>query len=133
MRLLIDTNIFLEVLLERDNAHEVRKLLSIIDRNYFYLTDFTFHSLGVILFRKRKSDVFRMFVNDIIIEAGFEIISLLPEDVEKICEASAKFNLDFDDAYQYTAGKEYNLSIVSFDSDFDGTDRGRKKPSELFE
>ncbi|MBW2083669.1 MAG: hypothetical protein DRH15_04210 [Deltaproteobacteria bacterium] len=36
-----------------------------------------------------------------------------------------KFALDFDDAYHYTAAETYELTLVSFDSDFDRTERGR--------
>jgi len=42
-----------------------------------------------------------------------------------------EFKLDFDDAYQYIAAEKYDLTIVSFDSDFDRTTRGRKTPSEI--
>jgi len=41
------------------------------------------------------------------------------------------FGLDFDDAYQYTATEKYGLTIVSFDSDFDRTERGRRTPGEM--
>jgi hypothetical protein len=44
---------------------------------------------------------------------------------------SVGHNLDFDDAYQYSAAEKYNLTIVSFDSDFDRTPRGRKTPAEI--
>lgn len=40
-------------------------------------------------------------------------------------------NLDYDDAYQYTIAKKYNLTLVSFDSDFDLTERGRQTPSQV--
>ena len=42
-----------------------------------------------------------------------------------------RFNLDFDDAYQYVAAEKFNLEIVSFDSDFDRTERGRKTPDQV--
>jgi predicted nucleic acid-binding protein len=42
-----------------------------------------------------------------------------------------KFGLDFDDAYQYLAAVKYNLTLVSFDSDFDRTERGRRTPAEV--
>jgi len=42
-----------------------------------------------------------------------------------------QFNLDFDDAYQYVAAEKHNLAIVSFDSNFDRTERGRKNPAEV--
>jgi predicted nucleic acid-binding protein len=44
-----------------------------------------------------------------------------------------RFNLDFDDAYQYTAAEKYDLTLVSFDSDFDHTERGRKTPAEVLQ
>jgi len=36
-----------------------------------------------------------------------------------------------DDAYQYIASQKHNFSLVSFDSDFDRTARGRKTPAEI--
>jgi hypothetical protein len=41
------------------------------------------------------------------------------------------FNLDFDDAYQYVAAEKHDLTLVSFDADFDRTDRGRKTPADI--
>ena len=42
-----------------------------------------------------------------------------------------RFGLDFDDAYQYVAAEKNDLTIVSFDKDFDRTERGRVPPSEV--
>jgi predicted nucleic acid-binding protein len=42
-----------------------------------------------------------------------------------------KFGLDFDDAYQYLAAVKYDLTLVSFDSDFDRTERGRRTPADV--
>lgn len=50
---------------------------------------------------------------------------------EQIAHFAQQFRLDFDDAYQYALAERYNLIIVSFDSDFDRTPRGRKEPSDL--
>jgi len=44
-----------------------------------------------------------------------------------------RFNFDFDDAYQYVIAEKYNLTIISFDTDFDRTERGRKTPVEILE
>jgi predicted nucleic acid-binding protein len=41
--------------------------------------------------------------------------------------------LDFDDAYQYVAADKHNLVIVSFDGDFDRTERGRKTPQAVLQ
>lgn len=59
------------------------------------------------------------------------LISLSVEDMERIVSVSQKFKLDFDDAYQYVVAEKYGLIIVSFDSDFDRTEIGRKTPEEI--
>ena len=50
-----------------------------------------------------------------------------------VVNATRRFSLDFDDAYQYAAAEKYNLTIVSFYSDFDRTDMGRKTPIEIMQ
>ena len=59
------------------------------------------------------------------------MVSLTAKELDRVIDASTAFNLDFDDAYQYTIAAKYNLTIVSFDADFDRTDRGRKQPAAL--
>ncbi|MFA4701995.1 PIN domain-containing protein [Pyrococcus kukulkanii] len=62
---------------------------------------------------------------------GVTLLRLSLFDLDDVIKASKKFNLDFDDAYQYTLAKKYNLKIVSFDSDFDKTDLGRVSPNNI--
>ncbi len=57
-------------------------------------------------------------------------ISLDTSDLKKIVTTRQRYNLDFD-CYQYIAAEKYNYSIISFDSHFDGTERGRKTPNEI--
>lgn len=52
-------------------------------------------------------------------------------DLKELTGIAQQFGLDFDDAYQYAIAERYGLIIVSFDSDFDRTERGRKTPAEL--
>jgi uncharacterized protein len=75
--------------------------------------------------------LFRQFLQDLVYEAGFRIISLTPEDLGDVTKVSQEFNLDFDDAYQYQVAEKFDLTLVSFDHDFDRTWRGRKTPNEL--
>jgi predicted nucleic acid-binding protein len=51
--------------------------------------------------------------------------------MKAIVDVSHRFNLDFDDAYQYAVAEKRSLEIVSFDRDFDRTPRGRKTPTEI--
>jgi hypothetical protein len=73
-----------------------------------------------------------MFVDKDIIASGLRVISLPLENFTKIAGAADRFHLDFDDAYQYAVAEQYGLSIVSFDKDFDRTEKGRMEPQDLF-
>ena len=42
-----------------------------------------------------------------------------------------KYDLDFDDAYQYTCAVKYNLKIISFDKHFDRTQLKRITPIDI--
>jgi hypothetical protein len=63
--------------------------------------------------------------------AGMAVIQLTIEDIESIIKPAQKYDLDFDDAYQYAAAEKYDLCIVSFDTDFDRTDRRRQTPADI--
>ena len=74
---------------------------------------------------------FRFFLNDIVGRMGMQVKALGLDDMESLIKASENFNLDFDDAYQYVVAEKYGLTLVSFDSDFDRTPRGRKTTTEV--
>ena len=127
---LADTNIFLEALLHQDRTDEVGLFLQSIDLDSIFITDLSLHSIGIILFRLGNSELFISFLEDMII-GGIEILSLTPEDLMTLDRLAQKFNLDFDDVYQYAVAEKYNLQLISFDKDFDSTERGRKEPAEV--
>jgi len=131
VRLLVDTNIILEVILEQAKASEARALLAKSDEHEFFLSDFSLHSIGLLLFRRKEHRLFRQFLNDIVLHAGTRVASLPAEAMESVTETAQTFNLDFDDAYQHAVAEKYNLTLVSFDTDFDRTRRGRKTPAEV--
>jgi len=72
-------------------------------------------------------------VEDLIITGGIKLLRLSVEDTKKLAEVSQRFGLDFDDAYQYAVAERYGLTVVSFDSDFDRTEKGRKTPKDVLE
>jgi uncharacterized protein len=126
---LIDTNIILELLLEQDRADEAASFLLDTPAEQLYLSDFSVHSLGVILLRRKRGDIFLTAVVGDLLSSGIRVAALGVNDLPLVVEAAQKFNLDFDDAYQYTVARQSDLQIVSFDSDFDRTDRGRTTPT----
>lgn len=131
MKFLVDTNIFLEVVLTQSKAIDAQEFLSKTEEHEFYISDYSLHSIGLLFFRRKQHHVFRQFLTDMISIAGIKMIALLPKDMEDVINTAQKFGLDFDDAYQYVTAEQYGLTIISFDSDFDRTEKGRKTPGDI--
>ena len=125
---LLDTNIFLEILLQREKSKAAKHLFIANPSADLFITDFSLHSLGVFLFQRNGHETYIRFVKDVIIMTGINVIGLDQEDILALAEISKRFHLDFDDSYQYTVAQKYGLQIMSFDSDFDRTEKGRKIP-----
>jgi len=113
---LVDTNIFLEILLKQDKKEDCKKFLDDNIRN-LHITDFSLHSIGVILFRYDKEDIFQKFVEDFM--PNTKLLSLPIEVYRWVVNARKGLNLDFDDAYQYSIAKYYELKVVTMDKDFE--------------
>ena len=128
---LVDTNVWLERLLDQTKANEVGHFLDRISSERLFITDFAFHSIGVVMVKLERKDGLLRFVQDTLIDGAVSLIHLEPEDTQHLLRIIEQFGFDFDDAYQYSAAEKYNLTIVSFDSDFDQTPRGRKTPAEI--
>ena len=127
---LIDTNIFLEAILEQDRAEEARNLFKYIGISESYISDFTLNSIGIILFKLNKHNYFEIIIDDIIAN-NTEILSIDINSLKDLIPISIKYNLDYDDAYQYLIAEKYDLKIVSFDKDFDRTEKGRIEPKMI--
>lgn len=128
---LLDTNVWVERILGQARSEEVGQFLSQIPSEHLFITDFSFHSIGVILRRLNRLEVLLSFVQDVFIDGSVVLISLEPQDTQNLVVVMNQFNLDFDDAYQYVAAERHNLTLVSFDGDFDRTTQGRKTPAEI--
>ena len=133
VKYLLDTNIWLERMLDQAHSREVGRLLNQFPSDQLFITDFSFHSIGVILHRLQKHGEFLRFVRDLFIEGSVGLITLDPLDMERLVEVANKYGLDFDDAYQYVAAERYEAQLVSLDRDFDRTLQGRCTPSEILE
>ncbi|TRZ53572.1 type II toxin-antitoxin system VapC family toxin [bacterium] len=115
MSFLFDTNIFLEVLLGQEKKKICKELLSANIEN-LYMSDFSLHSIGVILLKQKKPKVFEEFLSDVL---KYSMIVSLPKDKYiEVTKISQKFNLDFDDSYQTAIAQEFNLRIATMDRDF---------------
>lgn len=119
MRLLIDTNIFLEIILGQQRADEATALLAKTAEHEFFLSDYSLHSIGLLLLRRKQHDVFQRFLRDLTVNATVMLAALSISDMPAVIDAASRYNLDFDDAYQYSIAEKFGLTLISFDSDFD--------------
>jgi predicted nucleic acid-binding protein len=116
IKYLIDTNVFLEILLNQEKKELCKKCLT--DRfGEIAISDFSLHSVGMILFRNKKFELLNSFVNDVL--SQIEILTLRNKQYLEISQIAKKFNLDFDDAYQVTIASVRNLIIITMDKDFE--------------
>jgi predicted nucleic acid-binding protein len=128
---LLDTNIILELLLDQESADEVERFLRDTPPEQLHLSEFTLYSLGVILFRRGEHATFWQVIEDLLVMGGMRLVRLEMDELRDIVQVATSFNLDFDDAYQYATAERYHLIVVSFDGDFDRTERGRRTPGEI--
>ena len=128
---LVDNNVWLERLLNQDKSDQVGRFLNDVSPRDLFITDFAFHSICVILTRLARTEVLLDFVQDVFIEGTVNVVSIKPSDTRALLEAIDAYKLDFDDSYQYVAAEQNGLTLVSFDNDFDRTNKGKKTPAEI--
>ena len=131
IRYLVDTNIWLERLLDQDKSEIVSKFLDTIPLEQIFISDFTLHSIGVILSRLNKLDILDKFVNDLFFKGLIDQIFIYHHYFAEIIENIEKYKLDFDDSYQLTTSIKYDLTIVTFDKDFNVRGINRMSPEEI--
>jgi predicted nucleic acid-binding protein len=67
---LVDTNIWLERLLDQERSEEVGQFLSGAAADELLVSDFTLHSIGIILNRLGQRPVLPQFVEDLFVQGG---------------------------------------------------------------
>ena len=117
---LIDTNIFLELLLSQAKREVAKDILTRLENGEIeaVISGFSLHSIEFILSIKKKKDVLKEFLQAL---RDFPNISVyhttLEEDLE-ILDIMEQIHLDFDDANQYYIAKKFAAEIITFDKDF---------------
>lgn len=128
---LVDTSVWLERLLDQERSQDVGRFLESVASSQLFMTDFSLHSLAIVLVRLQRRETLLDFVRDAFLDGGVGLLRLGPEEMGRVVTIVKECELDFDDAYQCVAAERHDLTVVSFDRDFDRTPRGRKEPSEL--
>jgi hypothetical protein len=127
---LVDTNVWLEVLLDQQHAGEARDFLQTIEADEIAVSEFTLYSIGIILTRLKKISVFLEFISEVLDESRIVCIRLDAARLREVAGVATELRLDFDDACQYVSASSSGCTLISFDSDFDRTPLGRKTPAQ---
>lgn len=128
--ILIDTNIFLEVLLGRARADDCKALLEMASEGKIesVVTHFSIHSIEAIM-RKRGNEL-TSFLRVLDQTSGLYVFDTTVSDEVSASILIRTVKLDFDDAVQYYVAKKLGAeAIVSYDKDFDTLDVRRAEPS----
>lgn len=129
---LIDTNVFLEVLLDRKEAQQCIEFLKKLERGAVkaVITSFSIHSIEVVLFNFNKLKELETFLSSLVQYHGLVVYHTSVTEELKVLDTMKKTKLDFDDAIQYFVAEKFGYKIVSFDKDFDNKPIKRIEPRE---
>lgn len=128
--ILIDTNIFLELLLGQSKAEDCAKLLNRVSKGEIeaVVTRFTIHAVEAVV---NNGNLISDFLRNIENSLGLSVYVTSISEETAISILMSKINRDFDDTLQYFVAKMLGAeSIVSFDKHFDGLDIQRKEPKD---
>lgn len=127
--LLLDSNVILEIIPSRAGAGEAAQVL----RSEHFSLSVSEFSLGTVCYFVGKQRDTRHFDALRVLVMGRVTVRQLSiaENLVDVPAAMQQYRLDFDDAYQYTVAEKHDLTIVSFDHDFDRTPRGRRTPADI--
>jgi predicted nucleic acid-binding protein len=115
MSFLVDTNVFLEILLNQPGRAKCGQFLQ-QNSGALAIADFSLHSIGVIALHRQQAALFADFLNDSL--PNLELLHLDRIGYPAVAHAAQIFNLDFDDAYQFTVAKAHGLAIATQDQHF---------------
>ena len=71
---LVDTNIFLEVMLKQEKAEAVKDFFNRADISHVSISDFSLFSIGIIFAREKNPEPFLKQVNEDIRSSGIAVI-----------------------------------------------------------
>jgi predicted nucleic acid-binding protein len=131
---LVDTNIFLEVMLARQRKDECKAFLKSLkegSKNAF-VTDFSIYSIMIIMAGLSKISELKILLSSLSAYKGAKIYHSRLTDMIRAVEVSTSMGLNIDDSIQYSSALSLGVkAIVSFDRHFDGLDIPRVEPKTI--
>jgi len=131
---LIDTNIFLEVMLAQAKRKACTEFLNAVrtGKHKAAVTDFTMYSIMIILDGRGKLRELDRFLRSFSAYKGLTLYATSLEDKVNAVELAANGEFDVDDAIQYASARSLRAkAVVSLDRDFDNREIPRKDPGSI--
>ncbi len=116
MKIFLDTNILLDLLLDRKNSYEASIILNSIDLGLFegYISDITLVNVDYIAEKQKKEDEIKEFLILLL-----ETMEICTPDTNLIYEALNLENKDFEDNIQYLLAKKCRCDcLITNDKNF---------------
>jgi len=132
--LLVDTNVFLEVMLGRPKRESCAAFLGVLrgGGREGVVTDFTIYSIMVILEWAEKLPELRIFLSALSAYKGLAIYPISLEEKLAAVKLAIEGEFDIDDALQYVCARTLKAEgVVSLDRHFDGHEVPRIEPASL--
>lgn len=132
--LLIDTNIFLEVMLAQTRRKACMDFLNAVraGRQKATVTDFTVYSIMIILDCRGKLRELDRFLRSLSAYRGLMVYATSLEDKVEAVELAANGVFDVDDVVQYASARKLHVkAVVSLDKDFDDREIPRMDPGKF--
>lgn len=131
---LVDTNIFLEVMLSQKRKRECKRLLYQFQNGKAdgVVTDLTIYSIMVLMGRLKKFEQLKTFLSSLTAYKALHIYTTSLAEKVEATEKSLENGLDIDDAIQYEAALSMNAeAIISFDKHLNKLKVPRKEPKQI--
>jgi len=128
--ILVDTNVFLEYLLDRKHADDCGRLLGKLSTGEVegVVTRYSLHSIEAVY----KSPFLGGFLSNIDRSLGLYVRDNSTAEEMEVAALSGTIGRDYDDSLQYYVAKKLGAErIVSYDRHFDGLDIPRTEPQEF--
>lgn len=129
--ILIDTNVFLELLLGQSKAGDCKTFLKRVSDGQVeaVATHFSIHATEAVI---GKGELLTRFIRNIENSEGLYVYDTDLTEESSAALLTGRLGLDFDDALQYFVAKRLGAAaIVSFDGHFDGLDVPRMEPRDF--
>jgi len=128
--LLIDTNVFLSVLLKQNRFEESKDLLNKANELNLkiLISDFAVYSIFLLLNERGEDKVFNRFIQYLEESNNIFIYRLQPSEIKEVYKLKQK--LDLDDKIHYYIAKKKKASFVTYDRDFRKTDLASLTPAQ---